>query len=1006
MSDLVNIGSAAVNAYQRALATVSNNIANIGTDGYTRQEVALQSSTPEHRGQLFFGTGVSISGIKRAYDEFAVGNLRDSYSSLNTQGPLLDYANRVIDIMGSEQSGLQPAMDSFFGSARQLSAAPASGDARDKFLRTTDGLAVRFRTLSNELGNVESDTRTAIGNDVQRLNTLSRELAAVNQRLMAQNDLERQPAELLDERDRLLVEMSKIAGIRVETALNGEVTVGLGATTRQSTLVSGKTSRDIGATFSDSDAGKVDILLDPYGNATAANSLSGGTLAGLLSFRQQVLQPAQARLDALAQNLVDGVNRVHAGGIDVNGQPGTPLLAVDPLLKFQAPASYSNVWVDSQVIDPTQTAYHDIELRWFEDSGIWRATDLSTGKQVFGKPGSGELVINGTRLTVSGKAQAAENILMKAVNHPAASIRLALKDPQQVAAGALFRAIPAPGNVSTDTPEVIFDGQPAPLPGPHPLDGVLVNNPNPSAAVSFSNSPGTALGAIAAIPAGFSDTALLLANAPGADVDLQVLTGDGRHLLGKPLDDSARQRLLDPGNGFAAGATYSDQYLNAQGDAAYRGIQMFYGARAAPGRDPVFDAENKLVDTRTVRAHLDGMPLPPSTLAAGQTYIAAGALTLNGRSLAALTIPAGGHLQAADIAAWLNAQVPAGTDVQAVASNDISIPAGQARLGDPSSGLRINGRDFVPGPGGFANVDQIAAAINGYAAVQPSFGVTARVTPEGVLVLGNAAGQAGEDIDVGTPLGMNNALGLSPRLYRASLVISSDQPLQIGIGAQGHAADLSRLGLRAGAYVDGVAPEDLLVFATGTGDATVASAYRAGELDPLQAQRNSPLDIVFDSASHYTIKDARSGAVLAERNLDGTAREIRYGNLTVRFSTPPLAGDRFRVDGNQDGIANNENMLRIAALETSTDAFPGNRTLAQDYQGLIGSIGNVASQAQVARDALQVVNEQAIQTREQASGVSLDTEAADLIRFQQAYQAAARSIQVGTQLFDAIAQIR
>ena len=150
MSDLVNIGSAAVNAYQMALATVSNNIANIGTDGYTRQEVGFESGAPEHRGRLFFGTGVAVAGIKRAYDEFAVSNLRNSYSSLNAQGPLLDYANRVIDVLGSEQSGLQSAMDDFFNAARQLSAMPASSDLRDKFLRNADGIAARFRTLDRK----------------------------------------------------------------------------------------------------------------------------------------------------------------------------------------------------------------------------------------------------------------------------------------------------------------------------------------------------------------------------------------------------------------------------------------------------------------------------------------------------------------------------------------------------------------------------------------------------------------------------------------------------------------------------------------------------------------------------------------------------------------------------------------------------------------------------------------------------------------------------------------
>ena len=79
-------------------------------------------------------------------------------------------------------------------------------------------------------------------------------------------------------------------------------------------------------------------------------------------------------------------------------------------------------------------------------------------------------------------------------------------------------------------------------------------------------------------------------------------------------------------------------------------------------------------------------------------------------------------------------------------------------------------------------------------------------------------------------------------------------------------------------------------------------------------------------------------------------------------------------------------------------------TIAQSYENTVGKIGNVASQASIAEKALKVVNDQAIEARDKISGVSLDSEAADLIRFQQAYQASAKSMQVAQQLFDSILQ--
>ena len=99
-------------------------------------------------------------------------------------------------------------------------------------------------------------------------------------------------------------------------------------------------------------------------------------------------------------------------------------------------------------------------------------------------------------------------------------------------------------------------------------------------------------------------------------------------------------------------------------------------------------------------------------------------------------------------------------------------------------------------------------------------------------------------------------------------------------------------------------------------------------------------------------------------------------------------------------------MQRIIGLATSKDAMPGGKTMGESYNDILSSVGNVSGQARIAQQAMTVVNQQAIQARDTASGVNLDAEAADLIRFQQAYQAAAKTIQIASQLFDTIVQIR
>ena len=111
------------------------------------------------------------------------------------------------------------------------------------------------------------------------------------------------------------------------------------------------------------------------------------------------------------------------------------------------------------------------------------------------------------------------------------------------------------------------------------------------------------------------------------------------------------------------------------------------------------------------------------------------------------------------------------------------------------------------------------------------------------------------------------------------------------------------------------------------------------------------------------------------------------------------------LDGNQDGIGNNEAMLKLVALEEKK-VMPGGLTMTEAYIERVNLVGNVARQAAISKQALTVVYEQAQEARDGTSGVSLDEEASALVRFQQAYQANAKGMQIASQLFDAILQVR
>ena len=937
MTDMVGIASNAVAAYQRALGTVSNNIANVATDGYSRQTLTLQANPVTKVGSIYMGTGVMVDRIQRQYDAFAEANLRNSNSDLASQEPMVSYANRVVDIMGGQTMGLTSALDQFFSTARNLSADPASSVARSSFVRDAQGLASRLGELSSQLDLVQEETAQAVTSNVNQMNSIIKQLAQVNSQLTANRTANAQPSALLDQRDQLLKDLSEFAHINTSFTENGTVQVSLGPTINKDIVVDGQKAYSIGADFNAASPEKASLVLDPYGKPSPLNGISSGSLAGLMTFREQVLGSTRSALDTLASTLVREINAVHQQGVDGYGNAAGALFTIDPA-----------------------------------------ATSVAAG------------------------------------------VKVAFEDPMRVAAAAQFRVIEGSNNVGGADASISYIEPPpppqpgvtptgTPPPGPAPLNIALVNNDHPSAARAVNVSASVPLAGIASVANGMQDVSIFLDDVQ-AGQQLQVLTRDGRQLIGSSMaaDSTLQGQLLTTDNGFAAGATYSAAYLNVKGGtSAYKDMTVFYGAQAQVQQQPIYNSKDQVSGSKAFPALLQG-----GRLQASSTGVGADVLELNGIALGALANPASGTtLQAGAVANWINLKT-AETGVTATASNEIRLDETQLKYGFP---LIINGTSVDVST--VTSMRSLANAINASSAAQ----VSARISPDGQqLVITNASGFAGNDITIAATgsegSSAANALGVTSGTFRGQVSLTQPlknalgaditKPIQLGFGTSGTPSDLAKLGFRTGAYISGEAKDDLLVFVTGAGKASVSASYAGQPVNAKQSLRAQPMTVTFTDDTHYKITDNLTDTIVAERALVAGQLDpaISYQGLQLSFTSSPKSGDTFKLDGNSDGTGNNDNMLAIAALERK--AVIGSKTLTNAYIDHVNEMGNIARQATIAKTALTVVHEQAVTTHDQITGVSLDQEAADLIRFQQAYQASAKILQVASQLFDSILQVR
>ncbi|MGD8939128.1 MAG: flagellar basal body protein, partial [Gammaproteobacteria bacterium] len=131
---MLNVAVSGLLAYQKALATTSHNISNVGTEGYSRQRVTLSTRTPEPAGNGFLGKGVNVTSVDRVYDQFLVTQLNNRTSSYNQLDAFHTMAVQLDSALGDPAIGLTPALEKFFNAIHDVANDPTSIPARQVML--------------------------------------------------------------------------------------------------------------------------------------------------------------------------------------------------------------------------------------------------------------------------------------------------------------------------------------------------------------------------------------------------------------------------------------------------------------------------------------------------------------------------------------------------------------------------------------------------------------------------------------------------------------------------------------------------------------------------------------------------------------------------------------------------------------------------------------------------------------------------------------------------------
>ena len=416
MTDLLSIGGSAVRNSQLALSVVSNNIANVNTDGYVRQDLDLQEGLPTKNGLFYLGSGAIADGVRRSYDGQVESSLRISISDLNAQSPLIENTERLINVFGNKNASLTPALGSFFDSLRALSVDASSEVLRNQVLNEGQTLASRFNGLATQLDSLDLETRKVAEDRVATFNVLTEQLAGINSGLQKSSDVAKQPASLLDSRDQVLRQMAQITRISVREQGNGSVTVGIGTSSTTAVVVDGLKSVAIGVNFLSGTPNRSELQLNPFEDPVNLSGLIGGELGGVLAFRDQMLAPAMAKLDDIASTFMSEINTAHAKGMDMAEQAGIPLFVASPEFAVDYSLANGSTTLSVSVDEPSDANLRPIDLAYDAPNARWVAEDTLSGMRYVSSGSPQQIAMNGLTISLNGQAQAGDVLSLSLIH--------------------------------------------------------------------------------------------------------------------------------------------------------------------------------------------------------------------------------------------------------------------------------------------------------------------------------------------------------------------------------------------------------------------------------------------------------------------------------------------------------------------------------------------------------------------------------------------------------------
>ncbi|KUY48989.1 flagellar hook-associated protein FlgK [Burkholderia sp. RF2-non_BP3] len=403
---LMNLGVSGLNAALWGLTTTGQNISNAATPGYSVERPVYAEASGQYTSSGYMPQGVNTVTVQRQYSQY----LSDQLNSAQSQGGALSTWYSLVaqlnNYVGSPTAGISTAITGYFTGLQNVANSAADPSVRQTAISNAQILANQLNAAGQQYDALRQSVNTQLTSTVSQINTYTAQIAKLNQQISSASSQGQPPNQLMDQRDLAVSNLSSLAGVQVVRNDSGYSVFLAGG----QPLVLADKSYQLAAVTSPSDPSELTVVSQGIAGANPPGpnqalpdaSLSGGTLGGLLAFRSQTLNPAQAQLGAVAASFAAQVNGQNALGIDLSGKPGGNLFTVAAPAVYSNQGNTGNASLSVSFANASQPTTSDYTLSY--DGTNYTLTDRASGAVVDQKAGPMPLSLGGLNFSFSSGA--------------------------------------------------------------------------------------------------------------------------------------------------------------------------------------------------------------------------------------------------------------------------------------------------------------------------------------------------------------------------------------------------------------------------------------------------------------------------------------------------------------------------------------------------------------------------------------------------------------------------